>query len=220
LTWVGALTLLLLGWHVVESVSVRPHYLAYFNQLAGGPSQGYKHLADSSLDWGQDLPALKQWLDSNGLQPPSAGGVYLSYFGTGRPEYYRIQSVELPGFVDRRPPRLPQPLGGGVYCISATMLNVIAHSFWTPETEPAYQAAIRDIERYNAAPPNERAALVQQSGEAVWWQKFLQFDQRRMGRLAAYLRRREPDAQVGYSILIFRLSAAEVSEALYGPPPN
>ena len=49
-----------------ESVAIRPNYLAYFNQLAGGPSQGYKHLADSSLDWGQDLPALKQWLDWRG----------------------------------------------------------------------------------------------------------------------------------------------------------
>ena len=83
----GIATLILVAWHALESVNIRPNYLAYFNQLAGGPSQGYKHLADSSLDWGQDLPALKKWLDGQGLQQPGGSGVYLSYFGTARPEY-------------------------------------------------------------------------------------------------------------------------------------
>jgi hypothetical protein len=41
-----------------ESVRVCPAYLSYFNQMAGGPSQGYTHLVDSSLDWGQDLARL------------------------------------------------------------------------------------------------------------------------------------------------------------------
>lgn len=44
---------LLLAWHAAESITIAPHYLAYFNQLAGGPSQGYRHLVDSSLDWGR-----------------------------------------------------------------------------------------------------------------------------------------------------------------------
>lgn len=38
---------------------VRPHLLApipFFNVFVGGPSNGYKYLVDSSLDWGQDLP--------------------------------------------------------------------------------------------------------------------------------------------------------------------
>ena len=80
----GTATLPALAWHVAESNTIRPDYLAYFNQLAGGPSEAYKHLADSSLDWGQDLPALKQWLEREGLQQPGAGNVYLSYFGTAR----------------------------------------------------------------------------------------------------------------------------------------
>ena len=46
-----------------ESIAIRPHYLAYFNVLAGGPESGYRHLVDSSLDWGQDLPGLKRWLE-------------------------------------------------------------------------------------------------------------------------------------------------------------
>ncbi|PID86362.1 MAG: hypothetical protein CSB13_03810, partial [Chloroflexi bacterium] len=32
-----------------------PHYLAYFNQLAGGPDNGWRIAVDSNIDWGQDL---------------------------------------------------------------------------------------------------------------------------------------------------------------------
>ena len=64
------------------------------------------------------------------------------------------------------------------------------------------------------------AALMRQTGEPYWRQLFVQFDQLRMGRLAAFLRRRQPDAMIGYSILIYRLSDAEVVQALSGPAPD
>ena len=159
LTVAGVATIVLLAWHVAESVVIRPNYLAYFNQLAGGPSQGYKHLADSSLDWGQDLPALKRWLDREGLQQPGAGGVYLSYFGTARPEYYGIQSTPLAGFLDRRPPQPPVQLGAGVYCISATVLDVIGTMFYKPEYEGNYQAALENLTVFARA-SGERGRLV------------------------------------------------------------
>ena len=165
--FVGIATVAMLAWHVAESVTIRPDYLAYFNQLAGGPSEGYKHLADSSLDWGQDLPALKQWLDREGLQRPGAGNVYLSYFGTARPEYYGIKAIPLAGFLDRRPPQPPDPLGGGVYCISATVLDVIGPSFYKPEDESNYQAALKNLIAFARASENEAAwsALLRQTGE-------------------------------------------------------
>ncbi len=61
----GAVVGFFLIWQIIESFSIRPDYLAYFNQVAGGPANGYHHLVDSSLDWGQDLPALKTWLDQS-----------------------------------------------------------------------------------------------------------------------------------------------------------
>ena len=44
---------------------VRHHWLApipFFNVLVGGPSNGYKYLVDSSLDWGQDLPRFSAFV--------------------------------------------------------------------------------------------------------------------------------------------------------------
>ena len=46
----GALTL----WLAVSSFSVHPQYLSYFNEIAGGPANGWRWLLDSNLDWGQD----------------------------------------------------------------------------------------------------------------------------------------------------------------------
>jgi hypothetical protein len=214
----GLAAIVLLLWHAAESLVIRPHYLAYFNQLAGGPAEGYKHLADSSLDWGQDLPALKEWLDREGLQAPGASPVYLSYFGTARPEYYGIQATLLPGFIDRRPPLPPAPLRGGVYCISATVLDVIGTMFYKPEYESNYRAGLQNLGVHAAASgnPEAMAALMRQTGEDYWRQLFVQTDQLRTGRLTAFLRRRQPDAMVGYSILIYRLTDADVAQALTG----
>ncbi len=219
---VGLVTLAALAWHVAESVTIRPDYLAYFNQLAGGPSNGYKHLADSSLDWGQDLPALKRWLDREGLQRAGASTVYLSYFGTARPEYYGIKAIPLAGFIDRRPPQPPDPLGAGVYCISATVLDVIGPSFYKPADETNYQAALQNLVAFARASENEQtwAALLRQTGEQYWHDLFRQFDQLRTGRLVAFLRNRQPDAMVGYSILIYRVTDRDVALAVNGPAPG
>jgi hypothetical protein len=221
-TFMGIATLALLAWHIAESAAIRPNYLAYFNQLAGGPSQGYRHLADSSLDWGQDLPALKEWLDREGLQQPGARTVYLSYFGTARPEYYGIKAVPLAGFIDRRPAQPPDPLGGGVYCISATVLDVIGPSFYDAEDESNYQAALKNLVAFARAAETEQAwsMLLRQTGEQYWHDLFKQFDQLRTGRLVAFLRNRQPDALVGYSILIYRLTDGDVARALNGPAPG
>ncbi|MCY2929289.1 MAG: glycosyltransferase family 39 protein, partial [Planctomycetota bacterium] len=45
----------LLAALVAEMLAVWPDYIPYFNQTVG-LANGYKHVADSSVDWGQDLP--------------------------------------------------------------------------------------------------------------------------------------------------------------------
>jgi 4-amino-4-deoxy-L-arabinose transferase-like glycosyltransferase len=69
-------------------MSIAPHYLSYFNVFAGGPERGYLQLADSNIDWGQDLPALKSTLASLGARHP-----LLSYFGTAPLEAYGVEAT-------------------------------------------------------------------------------------------------------------------------------
>jgi hypothetical protein len=79
-------------WPPWRPIVIYPHYLAYFNELAGGPRNGYKLLVDSNLDWGQGLKSLRQWLDERGVTEP----INLCYFGTADPRYYGIAFVNMP----------------------------------------------------------------------------------------------------------------------------
>ncbi len=103
---------------------IHPHYLSYFNYLAGGPRNGYRVLTDSNVDWGQDLLRLRDWMVENGVDH-----VRLGWFGTADPAYYGISNTPLPGLgrdlYFRQwwelpfDPVAPQP---GVYAISASSL--------------------------------------------------------------------------------------------------
>jgi 4-amino-4-deoxy-L-arabinose transferase-like glycosyltransferase len=79
-------------WVAGASLWIHPHYLSYFNESIGGPSNGYHYLAESNIDWGQDLPALARYLSDRGNPP-----VWLAYFGTENPEVHGIRAVALPG---------------------------------------------------------------------------------------------------------------------------
>lgn len=95
--WLAAGCALLLVWAAAEGLRVYLHYLAYFNQIAGGPGHGYRWLVDSNLDWGQDLKGLAAYRQEHPNDP-----FYLCYFGSDSPLYRRLQTRYLPGW----------PLGG------------------------------------------------------------------------------------------------------------
>jgi hypothetical protein len=59
---------LLLAWHVVSSARAYPNCLAYSNEFWGGPANTYKYLTDSNTDWGQQLKAVKTYLDNRGTK--------------------------------------------------------------------------------------------------------------------------------------------------------
>ena len=81
------------GLLALTAVSVgraHPFHLAYFNEFAGGPANGYKLFVDSNLDWGQDLGGVAEHLRGRGNPP-----VILAYFGVARPESYGMGYVPL-----------------------------------------------------------------------------------------------------------------------------
>ena len=77
--------LLLLVWHVGESLRAHPDYLPDFNQIARGREREF--LLDSNLDWGQDLARLGRWMRES--ETPS---IILRYFGHARPDKFDVNT--------------------------------------------------------------------------------------------------------------------------------
>ncbi len=87
------LVVALLVLHAASSLRTFPAYIAYSNELWGGPSQTHKYLTDSNADWGQRLKAAKQYLDQRGVKD-----CWFLYFAAGvaEPSYYGIPCKPLP----------------------------------------------------------------------------------------------------------------------------
>jgi len=83
----------LLIFQAISSLRTYPAYLAYANELWGGPSQTYKLLSDSNSDWGQQLKDVKHYLDQNGIKD-----CWFIYFAEGVVDasYYGIPCKPLP----------------------------------------------------------------------------------------------------------------------------
>jgi hypothetical protein len=202
----------------IDSFAIRPHYLSYFNALVGGPKNGWRHLADSSLDWGQDLPALVRWLKEN-RRPGEP--LHLSYFGTSEPAYYGIDAIEMPmihDFHQQHPWYWLQP---GLYAISATMLQHVympIRGEWTLALEKEYQSYHGNdaVFRTLKESPHGHPEVFSQMRPEIWAMAWNRYEQLRFARLCHYLRARGPDAFAGYSILIFRLEESELQKAVDG----
>jgi hypothetical protein len=80
----------LIAGQVSSFVIASPHLLSYANLAAGGSSNSYRILADSNVDWGQELAALGRMHKSAGRPE-----VILSYFGTASAESYGIRAQQV-----------------------------------------------------------------------------------------------------------------------------
>lgn len=149
---------LLIG-QISTALAIHPHYLSYFNRLAGGPAQGYNILIDSNVDWGQDLRRLASWLAEN-----EVGEVKLGWFGTAQPDYYGIAYEPLPGL-------------GGV-------------------GQPQFFDAWWQLP-FNPAQPEPGVYAI--SVTSLWEFPLVTADK----HVYAWFRAREPDARIGYSVMVY-----------------
>ena len=83
----------LLCWQVVTSVRVAPAYMAYGNEVWGGPAKVDRYLGDANTDWGQQLKAVKAYLDERHIT-----NCWFAYFPDGSidPEDYGVHCKRLP----------------------------------------------------------------------------------------------------------------------------
>lgn len=85
--------LVLLGWQVVTSARVAPAYMAYGNELWGGPLRVHRYLSDANVDWGQQLIAVKRYIDEHHVTK-----CWFAYFPDGaiEPQDYGVHCGRLP----------------------------------------------------------------------------------------------------------------------------
>lgn len=195
---------------------VRPHHLAYFNALAGGPEQGHRHLVDSSLDWGQTLPSLADWLRVHHRGEP----VHLAYFGIDTPRRLPVTVTRIadhPFDRDDRP--LPAPMRGGLWCLGATMYRKAYSPYagpWSAARESRYRVLTEWFEQLADAPnPSTASPLIHA--------RLVELESLRFARLLEWLGDRPPEAYIARgAMLVFRLDDAEISAALdpRRPPPS
>ena len=83
----------LLLWQLVTTVTARPGLLAYANEAWGGPSETHLYLSDSNVDWGQQLKAVRNYLETHPSQP-----CYFAYSAQGPVDFrdYGINCRVLP----------------------------------------------------------------------------------------------------------------------------
>ena len=119
IVWNTLLAMLLL-WQVVGTLRIWPYHLTFFNEIAGGPKNGYRVLADSNVDWGQGLKGLRDYLADRDW-PDTRLSSYVFFI---QPEMYGIQATPLPplaGVSPTFPSRFnPAP---GKYVISSSTLR-------------------------------------------------------------------------------------------------
>lgn len=112
--WIALLLLV----HALETLSFYPHFLTFTSAYAPNRDAAGDLFVDSTLDWGQGLLELREWMERRDVDR-----IYLSYFGSALPEGYGIDYVALRSFFPLRgtiPPFAPGVAAPQWIVISAT----------------------------------------------------------------------------------------------------
>jgi hypothetical protein len=86
--------LVALGWLIIQPLSYAPNFIAYISEYGPGRDRNHEVLLDSSLDWGQGLLNLREFMRERDI-----GCIRLAYFGSGRPGAYGIEYQPLQSFL-------------------------------------------------------------------------------------------------------------------------
>jgi hypothetical protein len=121
----------LLCFHAASSLHAYPNYIPYANELFGGPSNAYRILADSNVDWGQGLVETRKYLTE-----PQAQNCWFAYFGdvVVDPTDYGVHCKRLPTGFDQiaaiPAPALPPHVEGPVLISTTELAGVYWRARW------------------------------------------------------------------------------------------
>jgi hypothetical protein len=89
---------------------------------------------------------------------------------------------------------------------------------WNERYEEEYQRLSAEVRPLMSGDEADRRAAIVRHSVADWPPLLQRYEEYRFGRLTAYLRQREPDEEINFSVLVYHLSEAELAGALDGPP--
>ena len=131
----SAVILAALVWNAASTLRTHPHYLSYFNESAGGPDQGWNHLIESNIDWGQDLLFLKRWADEH----PEASPLGLACYAGMPPSLAGLDYGPVPHGPDAESAPADLPRQGprpGWYAVGANLVCGMSCADWDPRGRP------------------------------------------------------------------------------------
>jgi 4-amino-4-deoxy-L-arabinose transferase-like glycosyltransferase len=114
--------LALLAWHVASGALQHPDYIPYTNEIAGSHPENF--VADSDLDWGQDMKRLGEYFQRIGVSEITFRPYSITYVEMGGPPLPRM----LPSAWDH-----PSP---GWNAVSLSGWKVFNHPGWVNGREP------------------------------------------------------------------------------------
>jgi hypothetical protein len=207
------MTTLLFSILITEILSIYPDYLSYFSPLIAGKECKYKHLVDSSLDWGQDIESVNTWIKNK--YPRSSNKIYISYFGSVNMDIYDIKYKRLFCNLEQRSTSLFK-FDQGIYCISATMLQMLYFSElvqWDSKLEKKFQEKQKFYYKILSILKNQQKLkiLIKHFGIAHTENMLREYEKLRFAKLVYHLRKRDPDFIVHSTYLIFELSKEDIA---------
>jgi tetratricopeptide (TPR) repeat protein len=139
--WIGGG---LVAFHVISAMAIFPAEMAYGNEAWGGTANTHKYLSDSSVDWAQQLPHIKQWVDAH---PGEECWLAYSAYPDLRPQAYGIPCHPLPTAHTEweiLPTEVPETIHGNLLLSAddleacdwpSDQLNVFERFRWMPMAE-------------------------------------------------------------------------------------
>ncbi len=134
--WAYVVVVLVL-WQTVGTARLFPNYMAFANELWGGPANTHKYLSDANVDWAQQLIATRKYLDQNGIKD-----CWFVYFAGGvidLPSYgipcKLLPNVETLWWVDQ-PTNVPESIDGTVLVSAGDLAGM---EFGPPPLNPYEQ---------------------------------------------------------------------------------
>ena len=203
----------LLAWLGLTFVYQSQDPVGYFNEFAGGSKNGYKHLVDSNLDWGQDLPLLVEYLEGQEDQE-----IWLEYFGALYPSLYDInfRGIVSPYAQPQSTDVVLEPLSGGLYVVSLTHLfggYILDDRSRYPMDTEQWLTLHRKVSLYDQGLLEPEAENLYKTtyGASPTKQELLTLRGFQGIALLNRLKKTEPDDRIGYTMFVYQLSDEDIA---------